>query len=272
MNGYYGLFEVETALLPYIPTWDFSVGFKHSSYNYLNGEKGVVKGTEILVPISMTYAFRKMFVGATIPFQSWDVKTSAGQQNIKLSGMHDPSVKFGYQVWKNLEGTHAITLHTEAKFSGGNYHTPFLNNTLTEFVGKTKEGSVQGPANAMRGNWFEIGGAYTGKTNEKWTNHMNVAIANDSKDSLMKMTLRLGTDYRTNRNFALVGELNASRYETDNVLINNGKGGTNAELMFGCVLFNDQWQATLGVPISIQREFSYYYDFGVTLGINARWD
>ena len=186
--------------------------------------------------------------------------------------MHDPSVKFGYQVWKNLEGTHAITLHTEAKFSGGNYHTPFLNNTLTEFVGKTKEGSVQGPANAMRGNWFEIGGAYTGKTNEKWTNHMNVAIANDSKDSLMKMTLRLGTDYRTNRNFALVGELNASRYETDNVLINNGKGGTNAELMFGCVLFNDQWQATLGVPISIQREFSYYYDFGVTLGINARWD
>lgn len=272
INGYYGLFEVESALLPYIPTWDLGLHMRHRKYQYLDGEKNVIEGTETYIPLHLTYAYRKMFIGATVPFQSWDVKLSGGGQEVSLSGLHDPSLKFGYQVWKNLEGSHAVVLHAETKFSGGNYHNVFYNNTFTDLGGKSKTGSVIGPAYATRGTWMEIGGAYSGRTNEKWSNHLNMSIANNSEDSILKMNFRLGTDYRVNRNFSVVGEINSTSYETDNVLAGQGKNGTNVDLLLGFVLFNDQWQASLGFPIAVQKDWWYYHDFGVTFGINARWD
>ncbi|MFA6749061.1 MAG: hypothetical protein WCS82_04185, partial [Candidatus Riflebacteria bacterium] len=60
--------------------------------------------------------------------------------------------------------------------------------------------------------------------------------------------------------------------ETDNVLAGQGKNGTNVDLLLGFVLFNDQWQASLGFPIAVQKDWWYYHDFGVTFGVNARWD
>lgn len=262
MNGYHGLFEVESALLPYISTWNFGLHYRYEKYQYLNGKKNIIEGTESMVPLHLSYAGKKLFAGLTVPFQSWEVKQSGGGQTVSLSGLHDPSLKLGYQVWKNMDGDHAVTLHAEGKFPGGNYHQP-----LTTMTGKSKVGVRVGPAEATRGAWVEVGGAYSGRMNEKWASHINLALANDSEDSLTRFIIRSGMDYRVNRNFAIVGEVNSTSYEMD-----NGPAGTNVDLLLGFMLFNDSWQGSIGFPISVQHDWGYSHDFGVVFGLNHRWD
>jgi nucleoid-associated protein YgaU len=261
-NGYHGLFGVESAFLPYIPTWNFGLQLRYEKYQYLNGEKNIIEGTETYTPIHLTWAGKKMFAGVTVPFQSWEVKRSGVGTSVSLSGMHDPSVKLGYQVWKNFEGDHAVTLHAEGKFPGGNYHQPLVTMT-----GKSTTGVRVGPAESTRGAWVEVGGAYSGQMNEQWASHLNLALANDSEDSITKFILRAGTDYRVNRNFSIVGELNSTSYEMD-----GGPDNTNVDLVLGFLLFNDSWQGSLGFPIALQKGWGYSHDFGVEFGLNHRWD
>jgi hypothetical protein len=191
------------------------------------------------------------------------VKRSGGNSNtVSLSGMHDPSLKVGYQVWKNLEGTHAVTLHAEGKFPGDNYHQP-----LVDMSGKSNVGVRVGPAEATRGAWVEVGGAYSGVMNEKWTSHLNLALANDSEDSISKFIMRAGMDYRVNQNFSIVGEINSTSYEMD-----NGPDDTNVDLLLGFIIFNDQWQGSIGFPMALEKDWGYAHDFGVVFGLNHRWD
>lgn len=263
MNGYHGLFETESALLPYIPTWHFGLHYRYEKYQYLNGQKSIIEGNESMIPLHLAYTGKKLFAALNIPFQSWEVKRSGGVGNtVSLSGMHDPSLKIGYQVWKNLEGTHAVTLHAEGKFPGDNYHQPLANMT-----GKSNVGVRVGPAEATRGAWVEVGGAYSGVMNDKWSSHMNLALANDSEDSITKFIMRCGMDYRVNHNFSIVGEINSNSYEMD-----NGPDNTNVDLLLGFLLFNDQWQGSIGFPIALQKDWGYSHDFGVVFGLNHRWD
>ncbi len=157
-------------------------------------------------------------------------------------------------------------MHAETKFSGGNYHREFAGG------GKSKQGSVMGPVYATRGDWMELGCAYSGQTNERWASHFNVAIANNSRDDILNFRVAAGTDYRVNRNFSVVGEVVSNSYDTDNPLVNSGKSGTNVDLTLGFVLFNDQWQASLAFPVAIQKDWWYAHDYGVVFGVNTRWD
>jgi len=251
----------------------------------LFGDKNAIEGNETVIPLHLSYAGKKLFAAVNVPFQSWEVKNSTISNNkVSLSGLHDPSVKVGYQVWKNLEGNHAVTLHAEGKFSGGNNHQPFAN-----LSGKSEDGSMVGPAGSSRGTWVELGGAYSGEMNERWTSHINMAMANNSEDSISKFILRAGMDYRVNHNFAIVGELNSTSYEWDvnaadsaliqnnglitgNYVNNNAPDDTNVDLLLGFVLFNDQWQGSLGFPIALEKDWGFAHDYGVVFGLNHRWD
>jgi len=282
-NGYHGLFEAESALLPYLTTWNFGVQMKYENYRYLNSQNGVVTdGHELVVPVHLTYAGKKFFAGMTIPFQNWEVRD--GVNTADLSGLHDPSLKLGYQVWKNLEGDHAVTVHAEGRFPGGNYNRPQLE-IGTAADGTTKVGSVVGPAGASRGAEVQVGGAYSGRLNDKWSSHINLALANNPEDNLTKLILRGAMDYRVNRNFAIVGELNSTSYDIDNATqmiysnnpgialpVDNKTAGTNVDLVLGFTLFNESWQGNLAFPIALQKEFGYGHDYGVIFGVNHRWD
>jgi len=284
LNGYHGLFEVESALLPYISTWNFGVQLKYENYQFLNGEKDIVEeGYEMIVPVHLTYAGKKFFAGMTIPFQDWEVKD--GVNNASLSGLQDPSLKLGYQVWKNLEGEHAVTVHAEGRFPGGNYNRPAGEEPGVVLSADTKDRTILGPTGASRGAEVQVGAAYSGRLNEKWSSHINMALANNPEDSLTKFILRGGMDYRVNRNFAIIGELNSTSYDIDNddqmiyskipataLPINNKTSGTNVDMVVGFTLFNDSWQGNLAFPVALQKEFGYGHDFGVIFGVNHRWD
>lgn len=280
LNGYHGLFETECALLPYLSTWNFGVQMKYENYRYLNGEKDIDESYELIVPVHLTYAGKKFFAGLTIPFQNWEVKD--GVNTADLSGLQDPSLKLGYQVWKNLDGDHAVTVHAEGRFPGGNYNRPQLEISTAD--GDTKTGSVLGPTGASRGAEVQVGAAYSGRLNDRWASHLNMALANNPEDTLTKFILRGGIDYRVNRNFAIVGELNSVSYDIDNDdqdiyssapavgKFNNETSGTNVDMVIGFTLFNDNWQGNLAFPIALQKEFGYGHDFGVIFGVNHRWD
>lgn len=282
-NGYHGLFETECALLPYLSTWNFGVQMKYENYRFLNAEKDIVEeGYELIVPVHLTYSGKKFFAGMTIPFQNWEVKD--GVNTADLSGLHDPSLKVGYQVWKNLDGDHAVTVHAEGRFPGGNYDRP-QQEIGTAVDGTTKTGAFMGPAGATRGAEVQVGGAYSGQLNEKWASHINMALANNPEDNLTKLILRGGLDYRVNRHFSIVGELTSTSYDVDNsdqliytktpgiaLPADNKTAGTNVDMIVGFTLFNDRWQGNLAFPVALQKEFGYGHDFGVIFGVNHRWD
>ncbi len=262
-NGYYGLFETESALIPYINTWHFGFHFRYDHYQYLNGYKSVIDGRQWMAPINLLYTGHKLYAGVTIPIQGWEVTYSGlTLPKVALNGLHDIEAKVGYQIWKNFEGTHAVTLHLAGKFPGDNYHQP-----LFDMSGKTRLGVRVGPANATRGAWAEFGGAYTGRLNDRWTSHINLALANDSEDSIAKYIYRGGLDYRVNQHFSLVGELNGNTWEMD-----GGPDGANTDMTIGAVFFNESWQFVLGFPYALQSHWGYGHDFGVTCGLNTRWD
>ena len=265
INGYRGLVNTECALIPYLPTWNVGFSFKYEDLKYVGGDKNVIDGYRTRSNLHLNYTGHKFFAGVTVPFQTWEEKLANGGPNSKLDGLHDPSVKIGYQVWKNLEGTHAVTLHLEGKFAGGNYHSEILGTGL-----KTKVNSRMGPAGATKGSWVEAGAAYSGVLNDKWTSHLNVSVANDSTDDVTQFTIKGGTDYRVNRNFSLIGELELDNYEAPTNIF--GPDGTNAELTLGMVFFNDAWQGTIAFPMNVKQDWSTQSSFGVVVGVNHRWD
>lgn len=263
LRGYHGLIETESALIPYIKTWHIGLGFRYDKYKYLNGKDNIIDGRQWVMPLNLLYTGRKLMAGVSIPFQSWEVTRTGGAfPTVSLSGNHDPELKVGYQVWKNYEGNHAVLMHVAGKFSSDGYHQP-----LIDLSGKSRVGVKIGPANATRGSWVEFGGAYSGRISERWASHVNLALANDSDDSLTRYIYRSGVDYRVNQNFSLIGEVNGESWEMD-----NGPDGPNVDLVLGLAVFNDGWQGTLGFPMAIQSKFGYGHDFGVTFGVNTRWD
>lgn len=269
MNGYRGLFNTETALIPYLPTWNIAFHYKFEDLKYFGGEKNIIDGDRSLINLDLNYTGNKFFAGITVPFQAWHESVNGGSE-ASLNGLHDTRVRAGYQVWKNLEGTHAVTLHVEGRIAGGNYHHPIIGQNGLSNGLKTKHDSVIGPADATKGSWVEVGGAYSGQMGEKWTNHINMSIANNSKDDVTKFSIKAGTDYRVNRNFSLVGEICADSYEAPSELY--GDDGINAELVLGMQLFNDSWGASLGFPINIKQEWGTQSSYGVIFGLSHRWD
>lgn len=263
LRGYHGLIETESALIPYYKTWHFGFGFRYDKYKYLNGQDNIVEGRQWIMPVSLMYTGRKLMAGVSVPFQSWEVtRTGGGFPTVNLSGLHDPELKLGYQIWKNYEGNHAVLLHVAGRFSSDNYHQPLIT-----LAGKSRVGVKIGPANATRGSWVEFGGAYSGRISERWASHVNLGIANDGEDSISKYMYRGGVDYRVNQHFSLIGELDGESWEMD-----NGPDGPNIDLILGMAVFNEGWQANIGFPMALQSEFGYGHDFGVTFGLNTRWD
>ncbi|MBI3038658.1 LysM peptidoglycan-binding domain-containing protein, partial [bacterium] len=262
-QGYHGLFDTENALYPYIKTWHFGFHFRYDKYDFLNGNPSVVNGRQWIIPINLLYTGHRLMAGVTVPFQDWEVTTAAGgAPTVRLSGAHDPEVKAGYQIWKNQEGTHAVALHVAGRFPSGNNHQP-----LATLTGKTRVGVRIGPANATRGAWSEFGGAYSGVLGDRWNSHLNLGVANDAEDNITRYLYRGSLDYRVNHNFSLVSEVNGTTWEMD-----NGPDGAVVDLTLGMALFNRGWQAVLGFPISLQHHWGYGHNFGVTLGLNGRWD
>ncbi|MBF0546282.1 MAG: LysM peptidoglycan-binding domain-containing protein [Candidatus Riflebacteria bacterium] len=262
-NGSYGMFNTEAAFYPFVRTWSAGFHLAYEKYTYLNGVEKVIDGRQWVMPFNLTYVAKKLMVGLSIPFQDWAV-TRAGYitPTVTLTGMGDPELKIGYQIWKNLEGTHAVTLHVMGRFPGDNYHQPF-----NDMSGKTRVGVRVGPTGATRGGWAELGGAYSGKLSDRWTSHLNLAIANDSEDSLTKYVARTALDYRVNHNFSLVVELNSETYE-----MQNGPDGGNVDFLLGMILFNERWQGQLGFPMALQKDWGYGHNFGVNLAVNHKWD
>ena len=270
-NGYRGLFNTECALIPYLPTWNVGFSFKYDDLKYFNGEKNLIDGYRTYSNLHLNYTGHKFFAGVTVPFQTWEEKNANGGPTSKLDGMYDPSVKVGYQVWKNLEGTHAVTMHLEGRFASGNYHRALLGNgTKTKQEPRFNAVVPRSPTGSTEGSWIEAGAAYSGMIDDKWNSHFNLAIANDSTDDITKFIFRTGLDYRVNRNFSLVGELEFDNYEapTDKW----GPDGTNAELTLGMVFFNDSWQANIGFPMTVKQDWGTQSSFGVIASINHRWD
>ena len=262
-NGVHGLFETESALIPFRKTWHFGLHFRYDKYKYLNGDENKVDGRQWIAPVSLLYTGKKMFASVVVPFQSWEVTSAVtAAPTVKLSGAYDPEVKAGYQIWKNYEGQHAVTLHVGGRFPSDNYHQP-----LADLSGKTRTGIRIGPANATRGGWVEFGGAYSGRLSDRWASHLNLSLANDSEDAIARYMYRATVDYRVNQHFALVLEMNGTTWEMD-----NGPDGANIDLTPGLVVFNEGWQGVLGFPVSLQSKFGYGHDFGVTFGLNTRWD
>ncbi|HNV69401.1 MAG TPA: hypothetical protein PKO06_06855, partial [Candidatus Ozemobacteraceae bacterium] len=214
------------------------------------------------IPVNLLYTGRKLMLSASIPFQDWDVRAAGGGPTVTLNGLHDPEIKAGYQIWKNYEGTHAVALHVGGRFPGDNYHQPLVTMT-----GKSRVGVRVGPANSTRGAWTEFGGAYTGQLSDRWTSHLNLALANDSEDSIARYIYRGMLDYRVNHHLSLMAELNGQTWEMD-----NGPDGPNVDVTLGCAVFNADWQGYLGFPIAVSHDWGYGHDFGVTLGLNTRWD
>lgn len=263
LRGYHGLIETESALIPFIKTWHFGFGFRYDKYKYLNGKDNIIDGRQWVMPVNLLYTGRKLMAGISFPFQNWEVtRTGGGFPTVNLAGAHDPEMKLGYQIWKNYEGNHAVLLHVAGKFSSDSYHQP-----LIDLSGKSRVGVKIGPSNATRGSWVEFGGAYSGRISERWASHVNLALANDAEDSISKYIYRGGVDYRVNQHFSLIGELDGESWEMD-----NGPDGPNIDLILGMSVFNEGWQGTLGFPMALQSEFGYGHDFGVTFGLNTRWD
>ncbi|MBF0406363.1 MAG: LysM peptidoglycan-binding domain-containing protein [Candidatus Riflebacteria bacterium] len=258
-----GLFNTECAFYPFIKTWNIGFHFQYEKYKYLNDRDKVIEGRQWLLPLNLMYTGRKLTVGLSVPFQDWEVTRSGIlAPTVNLSGMHDPELRVGYQIWKNLEGTHAVSLHVAGRFPGDNFHQPYTNMS-----GKTRTNVRVGPAEATRGSWTELGGAYSGELSNRWTSHVNLAVANDSEDGIARYMYRTAVDYKVNHNLSLVGELNGTTWEMD-----HGPDGANIDLLLGMVLFNERWQGILGFPMSIERQWGYGNDFGVVMGVNHRWD
>jgi hypothetical protein len=262
-NGYHGLFETESALIPFRKTWYFGTHFRYDKYRWLNGTDNIIDGRQWLAPTTLAYTGKKMYAGVTIPFQDWTVTSAAfSAPSVALSGLHDPELKLGYQIWKNYEGEHAVTIHVAGRFPSDNYHQP-----LFTLLGKTRTGVRIGPAMSTRGGWVEFGGAYSGELSDRWTSHINLGLANDSEDGIARYNYRTAVDYRVNHNFALTMEANGTTYEMD-----NGPDGANIDLTLGMSVFNEHWQGVLGFPYALSSRFGYGHDFGVTFGLNHRWD
>jgi nucleoid-associated protein YgaU len=265
-NGYHGLFDTECALYPYIKTWHLGFSFRYETYKYMNGKENVVEGRQWMLPLNILYTGRRFMAGLTVPFQDWQVKPSGVSANtVSMSSIHDPELKLGYQVWKNYEGTHAVSLHVAGRFTSDNYHVPFW--VPGGASGKTRIGAKIGPANATRGSWAEFGGAYSGKINDRWNSHINLGMAHDSDDSISKYTYRGMLDYRVNQHFSLVGELSGTSWD-----MSSGKDGANVDLTLGMALFNERWQGHLGIPIKLQSDWGLGHDVGFVMGASARWD
>ena len=263
LRGFQGLFNTQSAFLPEVPVWNFGLNYRNNRLKNLNGEASPIQGSRSFVPLHFLYTGKKLMIGATLPYQYWSLsKPGSGKPDISMSGIHNPEIRFGKEIWTNSLGDTALTLYLAAKFSGNNYDIPD-----PEFARRTKIGALIGPALATRGPWAEIGGAYSSQLNDRFTVHFNLGLANDSRDELMRTMYSSSMDYRLTRNVLMTGELSGEHWKWG-----MGPDGNNLDFLLGTTFFNEYWQANFGFPVAIQNDWGHGTSVGFVCGINTRWE
>jgi|GEM_PF-2259944 len=262
-QGGYGLFSTENALVPTTSAWHMGFQYRYDRYRYLDGDDNVIKGSQKLLPISVAYNRNKWSFGLTVPFQNWEATADAGgKPSVNLSGLHDTELRAARQIWMKSDGSQAVTAHLTGRIPGGNYDTPYR-----DFSGKTRTGVRVGPAWAARGGWIEAGSAYSRRIDESWMSHLNLAYAYDGQDSMSRLAYSGSLDYRIGQNLALTGQLNGTYWAAS-----DGPDGGVLDLLLGAVIFNRRWQASFGVPVSLQHDWGFGHDIGFVGGVSTRWE
>ncbi len=262
-RGGFGLFDIETPFVPDVPAWYFGFQYKYDSYKYINGGKGRIKGNQMLFPISVVYNRDEWAYGLVIPFQNWEVTSANGNtRTADLSGLHDVELRATRRMWASEDGTQAANAHVSVSIPGGNYHVPYA-----DFSGAGRPGAEIGPAGATRGSRFGIGGAYSRRIDANWMSHLNLAYVHDGRDRIGRLAYDGALDYRIGRNLALTGQLLGTYWMAD-----SGPDGGVIDFLLGAVVFNDRWQASIGIPVSLQHEWGYGHDLGFVGGISTHWD
>lgn len=262
-RGLHGLFNTESALFPNIRTLDLGLSLRFDKYKESPYQTSTLTGSQWVMPLNLLFLRNRLMVGASVPVQSWEVQRSdIDSQSVSMSGLHDPSVRVGYQVWTDTATCQAISLHFSARIPSGNYHQPKLDMT-----DKTKDSIQVGPAAATRGGWLELGGAYSRKLTDRWNTHFNLELASNPRDRMSRISPRGTLEYTLDENCVLLTELNG-----DSWIMEKGPDGTNLDVLLGVAWFTPRWQFSLGVPINVQSDWGYKHDIGLQLGMNFRQD
>lgn len=262
-RGFHGLFNTESAFYP--PTRTLTAGFNLRYDKYAESTYGNFKltGSQWRMPLNLLFLSNRLMAGITLPVQSWEVQRTDGTRpSVSMSGLHDPSVRLGYQIWHDFASEQAISLHFEARFPSGNYHQPMLDMT-----DKTRNAVQVGPAEATRGGWLQLGGAYSRRLTERWNSHFNLALASNPRDRMTRVTPTCALDYRLSDSCILQAEADAPSWSLE-----NGADGTNLDVLFGVAWFTPRWQFSLGIPIAAGSNWGYEREMGVMIGMNYRQD
>jgi LysM repeat protein len=262
-RGMHGLFNTESAFYPAVRTMNYGFHLRYDSYKESPYGAFNLSGSQWIMPFNILFLRNRLMVGATLPVQSWEVqRTDATQPGVSMTSLHDPSIRFGYQIWEDLEYEQAITLHFEARFPSGNYHQP-----KPDMTDKTRDSVQVGPAEATRGGWVQIGGAYSRRLAERWKAHFNLTLASDPRDKISRIRPTGSLEYSMADNCILLAELDASSWTME-----EGPDGSNVDFLLGAAWFTSRWQFSLGVPVSVSNDWGYKHDVGLQLGINYRQD
>ena len=261
-KGFHGLFNTESAWYPEERALIVGIQPRYDNYKKFNFNGFEMSGSQWVMPMSVLFLRHKLMAGLTIPAQSWEVSRTGLANNVSFNGMHDPALRVGYQIWRDYAGFQAVSLHFEGRFASGNYHQPMLNMT-----DKTRTGVQIGPAEATRGAWFQIGGAYSRQLTSRWNSHLNLTLANDPRDGISKINPRASLEYLLDPNCVAMAEVDAPSWTME-----KGPDGSNVDMLLGLAWFNENWQFSVGVPFAVQSEWGYKRDYGLMLGLNYRQD
>lgn len=263
IKGFHGLFNTESAWYPEQRTLNVGMQVRYDSYRKFDFQGFELGGSQWLMPLNVLFMRHKLMAGLTIPVQSWEVKRSDGNGgSVSFNGMHDPALRIGYQIWRDYAGQQAVSVHFEGRFPSGNYHQPLLNMT-----DKTRTGVQAGPADATRGGWIQIGGAYSRKLADRWNSHLNLTLANDPRDGISRINPRGSLEYSLDPNCVMLAEIDAPSWTME-----KGPDGNNVDMLLGLAWFNEDWQFSVGVPFGLQADWGYKRDIGLVIGLNYRQD
>ena len=262
IKGFHGLFNTESAMFPENRALIVGLQGRYDKYGEFDFQGFNMSGNQWVMPLNILFLRNRLMAGLSVPVQAWEVNRVGIDNNVTFSGMHDPSLRLGYQIWRDYAGQQAVSLHFEGRFPSGNYHQPMLNMT-----GKTRSGVEVGPAEATRGSWLQIGGAYSRKLAARWNGHMNLTLASNPRDGIAKINPRAGLEYLLDPNCVLLAEVDAPSWSME-----KGPDGSNIDMLLGLAWFNERWQFSVGMPVSMQSEWGYKRDYGLILGLNYRQD
>ncbi len=261
-KGFHGLFNTESAWYPEERALIVGMYNRFDQYRKFDFQGFELTGSQWVMPMNVLFVRHRLMAGLSIPVQSWEVSRSGLTNNVSFNGMHDPSLRVGYQIWRDYAGFQAVSLHFEGRFASGNYYQPLLNMT-----DKTRTGVQVGPAEATRGAWLQFGGAYSRKLTDRWNSHVNLTLANDARDGISRINPRAGLEYILDPNCVALAEVDAPSWTME-----KGPDGNNVDMLLGLAWFNERWQFSVGVPFALQSEWGYKRDYGLVMGLNYRQD